>query len=207
MSADSSGTIKYFQNNMNNLQAFTGHAGESIRDLSFAPNDARFVTGADDSSIKIWSFEEMREEKTLTGHGWDVKCVKWHPVMGLLASGSKDNLLKFWDPRSGKQLTTLQVLRTFVFDLTHLTVQCSRHNHKNTIQSLQWNPDGNTLATASRDSFVRVFDIRMMREMALFKGHKKEACSEFDYVEIIKDFELALTDDQVWHGILFIIRS
>ena len=108
ISADNSGTIKYFQTNMNNLQAFQGHA-ESIRDVTFAPNDARFATGSDDGTIKIWNFEEMREEKTLTGHGWDVKCVKWHPTKGLLVSGSKDNLIKFWDPRTSKVLTTLFV--------------------------------------------------------------------------------------------------
>jgi polyadenylation factor subunit 2 len=27
--------------------------------------------------------------------------------MGLLVSGSKDNLIKFWDPRTGTALTTL----------------------------------------------------------------------------------------------------
>ena len=111
ISADNSGTIKYFQTNMNNLQAFQGHA-ESIRDVTFAPNDARFATGSDDGTIKIWNFEEMREEKTLTGHGWDVKCVKWHPTKGLLVSGSKDNLIKFWDPRTSKVLTTLFVHRS-----------------------------------------------------------------------------------------------
>lgn len=41
------------------------------------------------------------------GHGWDVKCVEWHPTKGLLASGSKDNLIKFWDPRTGTVLSTL----------------------------------------------------------------------------------------------------
>lgn len=94
---------------MNNLQAFQGHA-ESIRDISCAPNDERFATGSDDGTIKIWNFERMKEEKTLTGHGWDVKCVKWHPTKGLLVSGSKDNLVKFWDPRSAQVLTTLYVL-------------------------------------------------------------------------------------------------
>lgn len=59
--------------------------------------------------IKIWNFERMKEEKVLTGHGWDVKCVKWHPTKGLLASGSKDNLVKFWDPRTSTVLTTLYV--------------------------------------------------------------------------------------------------
>ena len=33
--------------------------------------------------------------------------MKWHPTKGLLASGSKDNLVKFWDPRTSTVLTTL----------------------------------------------------------------------------------------------------
>lgn len=58
--------IKYFQPNMNNLQVFQGHQ-ESIRDITWSPNDARFATGSDDGTIKLWNFEMMKEEKTLTG--------------------------------------------------------------------------------------------------------------------------------------------
>lgn len=122
-SADQSGIIKYFQPNMNNLTAWQGHR-EAIRGLSFSPDDGRFATASDDSTIRIWSFEESREERVLTGtlhqtggmgqgadlplgHGWDVKCVEWHRTKGLLASGSKDNMIKFWDPRTGTVLSTL----------------------------------------------------------------------------------------------------
>ncbi|BGP45796.1 pre-mRNA cleavage and polyadenylation factor (CPF) complex subunit [Rhodotorula kratochvilovae] len=157
LSADNSGVIKYFQQNMNNLQVFQGH-GEAIRDATWAPNDERFATGADDGVIKIWNFERMKEERVLTGHGWDVKCVKWHPTKGLLASGSKDNLTKFWDPRTGNVLSTL-------------------HGHKNTIQALAWSPNGHMVATASRDQLVKVFDIRAMKEFVTLRGHKKEVCS------------------------------
>jgi len=30
----------------------------------------------------------------LEGHGWDVKCVQWHPRSSVICSGSKDNLVK-----------------------------------------------------------------------------------------------------------------
>ncbi|KIP09290.1 hypothetical protein PHLGIDRAFT_67817 [Phlebiopsis gigantea 11061_1 CR5-6] len=156
-SADQSGIIKYFQPNMNNLTAWQGHR-EAIRGLSFSPDDGRFATASDDSTIRIWSFEESREERVLTGHGWDVKCVEWHKTKGLLVSGSKDNMIKFWDPRTGTVLSTL-------------------HYHKNTIQALQWSPDGNLVASASRDQTVRVFDIRAMKEFRVLRGHKKEVCS------------------------------
>ena len=68
----------------------------------FSPTDAKFASCSDDGTIKIWSFAEAEEERTLTGHGWDVKCLAWHPTKGILASGSKDNLAKIWDPKSGK---------------------------------------------------------------------------------------------------------
>lgn len=156
-SADQQGIIKYFQPNMNNLNAWQGHR-EAVRGLSFSPDDARFATASDDSTVRIWAFEESREERTLTGHGWDVKCVEWHHTKGLLASGSKDNLVKFWDPRTSTCLSTL-------------------HYHKNTIQALAWSPNGNLLASASRDQTCRVFDIRAMKEFRVLKGHKKEVCS------------------------------
>ena len=65
-SADQSGIIKYFQPNMNNLTAWTGHR-EAIRGLSFSPDDGRFATASDDSTVRLWSFEESREERVLTG--------------------------------------------------------------------------------------------------------------------------------------------
>ncbi len=66
VSADQSGIIKYFQPNMNNLTAWTGHR-EAIRGLSFSPDDQRFATASDDSTVRIWAFEESREERVLTG--------------------------------------------------------------------------------------------------------------------------------------------
>lgn len=84
------------------------------------------MTCGDDGLVKIWSYREAKEEKSLSGasslpasaatyadpragHGWDVRCVDWHPTKGLIVSGSKDMLVKFWDPRTGKDLSTLCV--------------------------------------------------------------------------------------------------
>ncbi|PKI82754.1 pre-mRNA cleavage and polyadenylation factor (CPF) complex subunit [Malassezia vespertilionis] len=157
VSCDQNGQIKYFQSNMNNVQAFTGHR-DAIRGLSFSPDDQHFVTASDDSALKIWSFDEAQEEGTLKGHGWEVKCVDWHPTQSLLVSGSKDNLVKFWDPRTGTELGTL-------------------HGHKNTVQTCQWSPDGNLVATGSRDQSIRLYDVRAMKELYTLKGHGKEVCS------------------------------
>lgn len=88
-----------------NEQALTSPSNQI--DISFAPSNTRFATCSDDSLIKIWDFNQGVEERALTGHGWDVKCVDWHPYKALIASGSKDNMVKLWDPKTGKNLTTL----------------------------------------------------------------------------------------------------
>eukprot|EP00951_Prasinocladus_malaysianus_P047350 scaffold650032_cov46-Prasinocladus_malaysianus.AAC.1 len=72
----------------------------------------------------------------LTGHGGDVKTVDWHPRQGLLASGSKDGLVKLWDPKTNGALTSL-------------------HGHKGIVMMARWNKNGNWLLTASRDQLLK----------------------------------------------------
>ncbi|SNX81529.1 related to PFS2 - polyadenylation factor I subunit 2 [Melanopsichium pennsylvanicum] len=160
ISADQNGTVKYFQSNLNTLQAFTAHT-DSARGLAFSPDDSKFASGGDDSLLKIWDFEQAKQIRELSGHGWDVKCLDWHQSKGILVSGSKDNLVKVWDPRSSPQGTCLA---TF-------------HNHKNTVQATKFSPDGLRFATASRDMTVKLYDLRMMAEQLTLKGHNKEVCS------------------------------
>ena len=95
----------------------------------------------------------------LRGHGADVKCVDWHPLKGIVVSGSKDSQqpIKLWDPKSGQVLHTI-------------------HAHKSTVMDCAWNNNGNWLITASRDHLLKLFDLRNLKEeMQTFRGHKKEA--------------------------------
>ena len=158
LSADQDGFIKYWQTNFNNLNTFQAHP-DPIRDIAFAPNDSKFVTASDDASLKIFDFASSTEQSTLLGHQWDAKCVDWHPTKGLLVSGSKDHQIKLWDPRTGRCLTTL-------------------HGHKNTVAMTKFEPNnGVLLASCARDQTARVFDLRMMRDVFLLKGHEKEISS------------------------------
>ncbi|KAI2639764.1 WD40 repeat-like protein [Hypomontagnella submonticulosa] len=155
ISADHDGIIKYWQPNFNNVQVIQGHH-DPIRDLAFSPNDSKFVTASDDSSLKIFDFAAGNAESTFQGHGWDAKSCDWHPTKGLIVSGSKDHLVKLWDPRTQRCLTTL-------------------HGHKNTITKTSFERVmGWCLATSARDQTARVFDIRMMRDICLLRGHEKD---------------------------------
>ena len=43
---------------------------------------------------------------------------------------------------------------------------------------IRWNQNGNWLLTASRDHLLKLFDIRAMKEIQTFRGHKREATGE-----------------------------
>ncbi|EME31204.1 hypothetical protein Gasu_14510 isoform 2 [Galdieria sulphuraria] len=166
LTGDHKGIVKYWQSNMNNLKAFVAHE-EAIRDITFAVSDLKFATCSDDGTIKIWDFLRTAEakdftacdeERQLKGHGWDVRCIEWHPQFPIIASGSKDSLVKIWDAKTGRNLTTL-------------------HGHKNTVEKVRWNRNGYWLATCGRDQLIKLYDIRMMQELQTFRGHKREVTS------------------------------
>lgn len=92
----------------------------------------------------------------------------WHPQKSLIVSGSKDNLIKMWDPKSGKNVSTMYV-HDKCSKLTHIS-----HGHKNTVLQVRWNQNGNWLVSGSRDQTLKLYDIRTLKEMQTFKGHKKE---------------------------------
>ena len=93
-----------------------------------------------------------------TDHLSDVKCCDWHPYRSLVASGSKDNAVKLFDPRCKKAVTTI-------------------HTHKNSILCCGWNFSGNLLATGSRDQLLKIFDIRACKEVAVLRGHDNQVTS------------------------------
>jgi len=157
VSADHNGFVKYWQPNMNNVNMFQAHKDDPVRAVTFSPTSLKLATASDDGTARIFDFENCTEERTLRGHGSDVRAAEWHPTKGLIVTGSRDSQqpVKLWDPRTGNCLATL-------------------HDHKNSVTSVQWNKNGHWLLTGARDHLIKLYDIRMMSELYTFKGHRKE---------------------------------
>ncbi|RSL94434.1 hypothetical protein CEP52_012624, partial [Fusarium oligoseptatum] len=100
-----------------------------------------------DKTIKVWQLDmpvrtrsqfEAKCIKTLRGHKDFVVSVAVTPDGYGLISGSKDNSLQFWDPKTGK---------------AQFMLQC----HRNTIVSVATSPKGGMFATGSGDMEARVW--------------------------------------------------
>ncbi|CAK9206541.1 unnamed protein product [Sphagnum troendelagicum] len=106
VTGDDGGCIKYWQTNMNNVKANKTAHKEAVCDLSFSSTDLKFCSCSDDTTIKLSiSLQYLADD--VTGNGRDVKSVDWHPQKSLLVSGAKDNLVKLWDAKMGRELCTL----------------------------------------------------------------------------------------------------
>src|SRR5262249_39326522 len=69
-----------------------------------------------------------------------------------LASAGDDEVIKIWDPATGKVLLTLE-------------------GHEDAVNAVAFSPDGKRLASASDDGTVRIWDADG-KEVAVLKGHQ-----------------------------------
>ena len=67
--------------------------------------------------MKIWDWEKGVTDRVYSDneHLGDVKCAEWHPFRALIATGSKDNTVKLWDPRESRSLRFIYPAQLFLF--------------------------------------------------------------------------------------------
>ncbi|KAK2731589.1 hypothetical protein FQN57_003285 [Myotisia sp. PD_48] len=140
--------------------SISGH-GQPILAIAFSPaSSSRMVTGSGDSTARIWDCDTGTPLHTLKGHTSWVLAVSWSPNDNIIATGSMDNTVRLWDPKTGSPLGT------------------ALKGHSKWIMSLAWEPfhlqsDGRPrLASASKDSTVRIWDVVSRRIEHVLTGHK-----------------------------------
>jgi len=97
------------------LLVLEGHTGW-VRAAAFSPDGAQIATGggnsstdanAQDQSIRLWSAENGRPLRVLTGHEGNVSAIAYSPDGSLLASTSFDRTTKLWRATDGALLATM----------------------------------------------------------------------------------------------------
>lgn len=131
------------------LSAGSSQSEETLTSVAFSPLSPLLALGSEFGLIRLLSPDSSRGE-ILDVHSSRIGCLAWNPRSPtLLASGSKDKLIRFRDIRTSSRS---------VFRFA---------GHTGEICGLTWNSNGISLASGGNDNLVNVWDLRMPREPKL----------------------------------------
>jgi WD40 repeat protein len=119
-----------------------------------------FVTGHDDSNVRLWDVTTGQLIYIYTGHLSSVNAVAISPDGRLLLSGSNDNTLKRWD------ITTGDCTQTY------LGSRDSNTGHESSVNAVAISPNGRLLLSGSSDNTLKRWDITTGDCTQTYIGHQ-----------------------------------
>jgi eukaryotic-like serine/threonine-protein kinase len=114
---------------------------------SFSP-DGRYLAAGSASAVRLWEVESGEVRATLRGHSLQVFWTVFLDGGRILASGSEDRSVKFWD--IAQALAERDVLQA----------------HSGGVESLAFAPDGLTLFSGGSDGRIRRWEVATGRPLA-----------------------------------------
>lgn len=166
----------------NMMKTLEGHKG-LIRSLVFSNDGKKLVSGSGDNNIRLWDLAEGKELKLLKGHKGLVTSLLLSSDGKTLISGSVDKSVRFWDLNEGKEIKKFErhkdritalltdaawrVIITSSWDNTiKFTTSYSKtefktlQGHSNWVTCMALTPNGDTLASGSREGAVRLWHVK-----------------------------------------------
>ena len=106
--------------------------------MAFSSSGHTLATASDDRTVRLWDAADGSPRGILEGHIDRVDGLAFSPD-GRLASSAEDRTIRLWDTASGQTLLILK-------------------GHAGRIRCIKFSPDGRTLASASYDRTLKLWE-------------------------------------------------
>ncbi len=144
-----------------------------VLDVTFSPDNQTLASASADKTIKLWRLDGTLIN-TLEGNQTSVNTIRFSPDGELLASGGIDGTIKIWKHKINWSLISNPSL---ILPITN-NQQPTTNNQQptNRIWGLAWSPDSQTLAAASTNKTIDIWD-RNGTLLTTLKGHSSSIFS------------------------------
>lgn len=78
------------------LQTYKGHT-KQVNTVKLSPDGRWVVSGGADGVVKLWDLTAGKQMEDFTRHCGEITCLDFHPSEFVLAVGSVDRTITFWD--------------------------------------------------------------------------------------------------------------